>query len=118
MSVQAATCVHDRERHIIYNVCLYLYGRASTSAAFPFEGVHPGTDNKAECVSVSPKGVSDSLRERGGKLIHTDGEIRVKHGRCCHCSLTPENGKLPNVDSAVVVGRQGCSEDEQSCRAA
>lgn len=94
-------------------MCL-CHASVSTSATFPFEGVHPSTDNKAACVSVSPKGASDSLRERGDTLIHADGEIRVKHGRRCHCSLTLENGKLPNVDSAVWADRLGSSEDEQS----
>ena len=69
------------------------------------------------CVCL-PRGVSDSLRKRGDTLIHTDGEIRVKHGRRCHCSLTPEKGTLPNIDVTVLSGRQQCSEDKQSPRTA
>lgn len=65
-----------------------------------------------------PRGVSDSLRKRGDTLIHTDGEIRVKHGRRCHCSLTPEKGRLPNTDVTVLLGRQQRSEDKQLLRTA
>lgn len=43
------------------------------------------------CVRVCVlRGVSDSLRKHGDTLIHADGEIRVKHGRHCHRSLTAE----------------------------
>lgn len=40
-----------------------------------------------ECVCVCmqlPRGVSDRLRERGGTLIHIEGEITVEHGSRCH----------------------------------
>lgn len=42
----------------------------------------------------------------------------MKHGRRCHCSLTPEKGTLPNIDVTVLSGRQRCSEDKQSPRTA
>lgn len=94
-----------------------VYACAFKSAAYPSEGIYLCRDNKKRCVCL-PRGVSDSLRERGDTLIHTDGEIRVKHGRRCHCSLAPEKGTLPNTDVTVLSGSQQHSEDKQSPRTA
>lgn len=67
------------------------------------------------CVCVWPP-QSDSLRKHSDTLIHADGEIRVKHGRHCHRSLTAEERMLQSTNATVLLGRPQSSEEKQSPR--
>lgn len=115
--LQTAPFVYHSHAHTHIYIYTMQHIWVSTCAAFPSECVHLSWDNKEHCECL-PRGVSDSLRTHGYTLIHTEGEIRVKHGRRCHCSLTPEKGTFPYADVTVLSGREQCCEDKQSHRTA